>query len=145
MQETQETRVWSPGREDPPKQEMTIYSSILAWKISWTEEPGGLQSMGSQRVRHDWSHMRETPGTLTGKKKKADSKTSPHPTEYHIGFWLSSPPWQNGEQSIPYHHHIMCSKRNWIWERSLETVKSLPSVWHPGSLYRDSETPAKGL
>ena len=41
------------GREDPLQQEMTAHSSILAWKIGWTEEPGGLQSMGSQRVRHD--------------------------------------------------------------------------------------------
>ena len=41
------------GREDPLQQEMTAHSSILAWKIGWIEEPGGLQSMGSQRVRHD--------------------------------------------------------------------------------------------
>ena len=42
-----------PGWEDPREKEMATNSSILAWKISWTEEPGGLQSMGSQRVRHD--------------------------------------------------------------------------------------------
>ena len=41
------------GWEDPLKKEMATHSSILAWKISWTEEPGGLQSMGSQRVGHD--------------------------------------------------------------------------------------------
>ena len=41
----QETRVWSLGREDPLVKEMAIYSSILAWEIPWTEEPGGLQSM----------------------------------------------------------------------------------------------------
>ena len=50
----QETRVWYPHQEDPLKKEMATHSSILAWKIPWTEEPGGLQSMGSQRVRHDW-------------------------------------------------------------------------------------------
>ena len=50
----QETRVRSLGWEDPLEKEMATHSSILAWKISWTEEPGGLQSMGSQRVRHDW-------------------------------------------------------------------------------------------
>ena len=49
----QETRVRSLGWEDPLEKEMATHSSILAWKISWTEEPGGLQSMGSQRVRHD--------------------------------------------------------------------------------------------
>ena len=43
------------GGEDPLAEEMAIHSSILAWKIPWTEEPGRLQSMGSQRVRHDWA------------------------------------------------------------------------------------------
>ena len=49
----QETRVRSLGQEDPLENEMATHSIILAWKISWTEEPGGLQSMGSQRVGHD--------------------------------------------------------------------------------------------
>ena len=43
----------SLGQEDPLKEEMSTHSSILAWKVPWTEKPGGLQSMGSQRVRHD--------------------------------------------------------------------------------------------
>ena len=42
-----------PGSEDPLEEEMAAYSNILAWRIPWTEEPGGLQSMGSQRVRHN--------------------------------------------------------------------------------------------
>ena len=49
----QETWVRSLGREDPLEKEMTTHSSILAWRISWTEEPGRLQSTGSQRVRHE--------------------------------------------------------------------------------------------
>ena len=49
----QETQVRSLGQEDPLEKGMATHSSILAWKISWTEEPGGLPSMGSQRVRHD--------------------------------------------------------------------------------------------
>ena len=49
----QETRVQSLGWEDPLEKEMATHSSILSWKISWTEEPGGLQSMASQRVGHD--------------------------------------------------------------------------------------------
>ena len=48
-----ETRVRSLGWEDPLEREMATHSSTLAWKIPWTEEPGGLQSMGSQRVGHD--------------------------------------------------------------------------------------------
>ena len=45
--------IWSLGREDPLEKEMATHSSILAWKIPWTEEPGGLQSLGLQRVGHD--------------------------------------------------------------------------------------------
>ena len=53
MQETQEVQARSLGLEDPLQEEMTTHSSILDWKIPWTEEPGGLWSMGSQRVGHD--------------------------------------------------------------------------------------------
>ena len=49
----QETQVQSLGGEDPLEKGMATHSSILAWEIPWTEEPGGLQSMGSQRVRQD--------------------------------------------------------------------------------------------
>ena len=47
------TQVQSLGQEDPLAKGMSTHSSILAWRIPWTEEPGRLQSMGSQRVRHD--------------------------------------------------------------------------------------------
>ena len=57
----QETWVRSLGQEDPLEKEMAIHSSTIAWKIPRTEEPGRLQSMGSQRVRHDWA----TSHTLT--------------------------------------------------------------------------------
>ena len=50
----QETRVWSLGGEDPLKKETTTHSSIVAWRIPWIDEPGGLQSMGSQRISHSW-------------------------------------------------------------------------------------------
>ena len=53
MQEPQESWVRSLGQEDPLEEGMTIHSSILAWRIPWTEEPGGLQYIGSERVRHD--------------------------------------------------------------------------------------------
>ena len=48
-----ETQVQSLGREDPLEEEMATHSSVFAWEIPWTEEPGRLQSMGSQRVGHD--------------------------------------------------------------------------------------------
>ena len=53
MQEAQEMPVQSPGREDPLEKEMATHSSILAWRILWTEEPGGLQSLGLQRFGHN--------------------------------------------------------------------------------------------
>ena len=53
MQEPQEMWVQSLSREDPLEQGMATYSSILTWRIPWTEDPGRLQSVGSQRVGHD--------------------------------------------------------------------------------------------
>ena len=53
VQETQELWVLSWARKIPLEKEMATYSSILAWRIPWREEPGGLQSVGSQRVGHD--------------------------------------------------------------------------------------------
>ena len=74
MQKRPELWVWSLGWEDPLEEGMATHSSILAWRIPWTEEPGGLQSMGSQRVRHDWAYgievqfaiRRFSPGCLIG-------------------------------------------------------------------------------
>ena len=54
MQETQEMQVWSLGWEDPLEEEMATHSSILAWRIPWTEETDGLPSIGSQTVGHSW-------------------------------------------------------------------------------------------
>ena len=56
-----ETQVQSLGREDPLEKEMVTHSSILAWRIPWTEEPGGLQSMGSQRVGSERLHFTSLP------------------------------------------------------------------------------------
>ena len=50
-----ETWVWSLGWEDPLEEGMAIHSSILAWRIPWTEGPSGLQSIGLQRVGHNWA------------------------------------------------------------------------------------------
>ena len=49
---TEETQIQSLGQEDHPEKGMATHSSVLAWRIPWTEEPGGLLSMGSQTVRH---------------------------------------------------------------------------------------------
>ena len=55
MQETSEMPVQSLGQEDPLEQGMATPSSVLAWRTPWAEEPGGLQSIGLQRVGRDWS------------------------------------------------------------------------------------------
>ena len=60
MQEMQVMRVRSLGQEDPLEEDMATHSSILAWRIPWTGEPGRLQPMGSQRVGHDWSNLAHT-------------------------------------------------------------------------------------
>ena len=57
VQQMQETWVQSLGQEDPLEKEMATHSIILAWEVSWAEEPGVLQSMGLQRVRHDWANI----------------------------------------------------------------------------------------
>ena len=54
MQKIQEMRLWSLGQEDPLEEGMAAHSSILTWRIPWTEEPGRRQSMGSQRLRRNW-------------------------------------------------------------------------------------------
>ena len=57
MQEMQEMQVWSLGQEDPLEEEIATYSSMLSWRSPWTDEPGRLQSMGFQRVEHNWAHI----------------------------------------------------------------------------------------
>ena len=57
MQEMQEMWVCFLGQEDPLEKEMATHSSILAWRIPWRDEPGGLQSTELQRVRHNWARM----------------------------------------------------------------------------------------
>ena len=68
----QETWVQFLGWEDPLEKGTATYSSILAWRIPWTEEPGGLQSMGLQRVRYDWSTVTFT--SVCGKIKHTNLK-----------------------------------------------------------------------
>ena len=66
MQETQENWLWSLGQEDPLKKEMATHSSILGRRIPWTEEPGGLQSLGSQVVGYNWRDSRHAHALCSG-------------------------------------------------------------------------------
>ena len=60
----QETQVRFLGQEDPPEKEMATHSSILAWRIPWADEPGGLQSMGLQRVGYDLATKQQQQKTI---------------------------------------------------------------------------------
>ena len=79
MQETQEIPVWLLDWEDPLEEGMATHSSVLAWRIPWTEEPGGLQSIGLQRVGHDWSDLAHELRFLQNKKR----------TELRLETWAS--------------------------------------------------------
>jgi len=79
-EDTQKTWVWSVGWKEPLEKEMAPHSSILAWKIPWAEGTGGLHSMGSQRVGHEWATKQQQKiyihtHTHTQKKKKKESST----------------------------------------------------------------------
>ena len=129
------TQVWSLGWEDSLEKGMAIHCSILAWRIPWTEEPGGLQSMGSQRVRHDWM------ANPSQKKSLFFFRFLSHIGYYRI---LSRAPWLSsrslvtmcrlGEGLAPFRS---VSKRTG-WHRGalcrfLPTSRSIPSWMSAGS------------
>ena len=83
VQEPQETWVVSLGWEDPLEKEMAIHSRVLAWEISWTEEPGGLQFMGSQSdtTEHPWFSK----SNCYSEQTSASWSSHPHVTARHSG------------------------------------------------------------
>ena len=100
----------SLDREDPLEKEMVIHSSVLAWKVPWTEESGGLQSLGSQNVRHDWLP------THTGTKSLWPSISILYqtPASFHLGSssltllwspWLLSFPFQVQPTDTSHHRY----------------------------------------
>ena len=80
-----EIQVWSLDQEDPLEKEMATHSSTLAWRIPWTEEPGGLQSMESQRVRHDWA-TEHAHNNVLGNLLETDRDRKPKQTEGVLAF-----------------------------------------------------------
>ena len=83
-----ETQVWSLGQEDPLKKGLATHSRILAWRFSWTEEPGGLQPMGLQRVRHKWAITTNIQYIFTEQMNKYYSKDKYQMISdcYHLAF-----------------------------------------------------------
>ena len=118
MQEPQQTWVWSLGREDPLDQEMAIHSSILAEKIPWTEEHGGLQSMGLQRVGHDWAtehtHThREDRSHIT--RQGCDQLTSSSKEQVAV-------PTSAQKRAGKNHSGEVSLRRSPLWYQSRETI-----------------------
>ena len=98
MQETKETRVGSLGWEDPLEKGMATHSSTLAWRIPRTEEPGGSQPTGSERVRHDSNST--TVGDFCRLKSSVSEKGLPEalplllPLGTRVNFIMQSNPWK---------------------------------------------------
>ena len=115
-----ETWVRSLGWEDPLEKDMATHSSILAWKIPWTEEPGGLQSMGSQRVGHDWAAF--TLPYLC--EQRWNIYFLPLiPSEFRVFQWVFWLPWQ-----YIYSHKF--NKNLFSFSRTqLETLAIWPRLW----------------
>ena len=117
----QETQVWFLGQEDPLEKEMATYSSTLAWKIPWTEDPGRLQFMGSQRVEHDW----ETSLSLSLLFKSI--------------FLVSFPRWLSGkESSCQFMRHRRCGFDPWVRKIPRRRKWQPTSVFFPGESHGQS-------
>ena len=102
LPEIQETWVRSLGWEDPLEEEMAAHSSVLTWRIPWTEEPGGLQSMGSQRVGHNWvtnththTHNLQLPWGFSGKESSCLCRRR------EFDPWVRKIPWRREWQLTP--------------------------------------------
>ena len=114
MQEPQETWIRSMGQEDPLEEGMATHSSILAWRIPWTEEPGGLQSIGLQRVRHDQATYHTCPiqGALND---SSYPRTEPQLLSLTPDYWSEEPrlpcnaKWPQNLSDLKPQRHISCS------------------------------------
>ena len=101
MKDPREMWVRSLGREDPLEEGMATHSSNLAWRIPWTEEPGRLQSMGSQRIGHDWNglaHTQATQGFLGGSVVK---NLCLQCRRHGFDPWIRKIPWRSKWQLTP--------------------------------------------
>ena len=116
MQETQETRVGSLGWENPLEEGMATHSSIFAWRIPWTEEPGGLQSIKLQRVGHDWSYLVHAPTHIIGMGYIYDRKTI-------AAFFVVVVAWHVGSNS---------PTKDLTWDPCTGSIESQP-LDHQGS------------
>ena len=147
----QETWVWSLGWEDPLEEGMSTHSSMLAWRILWKEEPGGLQSVGSQRVSHDWVTNTTTGGSVV--------KSLPAKQES----WVWSLGWEDPlEKEMVTHSSILAWRIPWTekpgrlhrstgsqrvghdWATSLSLSDGKESAWNWGLIPGSGRSPGEG-
>ena len=106
------SRVPSLGREDPLQKRVATHSRILAWKIPWTQEPGGLQSIGSHRVGHDWSDL-----ALTTALQKCQLGLGFCFVSFCIFLYIVCPSYTFWQASHSGKLHMLISSRSWCWTR----------------------------
>ena len=128
-----ETRVRSLGREDPQVKEMATHSSVLAWRIPWTEEAGRLQSMGSQRVGHGW----ETSLSLSLYTHDLKQCLFAHCWLLLNICWLDeclnwTISFLGAETVFFPHHHIFPSRYGW----RIKLSSSCSATWNPFFYYK---------
>ena len=116
MQEVQETCIWSLGWEDPLEGAMATLSSIFAWRILWTEEPDGLQSMGSQRVGVDWATEHTHSKVSTGEHRDEENEIY-----FLIPGFIKA--WQSSKCS-------WWSASRWLSLPCLPVFQGLESTWN---------------
>ena len=122
----QEMRVWSLGREDPLEEEMTTHSSILAWRIPWTEKPGGLQSIGSQNVCHDWTHTHTPAQSVQLLEGELAGCTLAPPTWRQTGRLATARTRRQGAAAISAPEMASSTK---LWGSQLLTTSSWDPRW----------------
>ena len=121
-----ETWVWSLGWEDSLEKGMATHSSVLAWRIPWTEEPGGLQSMGLQRVRHYW--VTNTLTTKIRKKTRVSTLTttvqysfeSPSHSNQRRKRYKRNPDWRKRSKTLTVcRWHDLLHRKSWRYHQEI--------------------------
>ena len=164
MQETQEVWIQTLGG-DPLEKEMAPHSSVLAWRIPWTEEPGGLQSMGSHRVGHDWAgstghraavlaaalftssqkqlsvHQQMSGwrcGTYTPRNTAQENTMAPHSSTLAWKIpWMEEPGRLRSMGSLRVRH-------DWVTSLSLFTFMHWRRKWQPTPVFLPGESQGRG-
>ena len=144
MQELQETRVWSMGCEDPLEEVMATHSSILAWRISWTEEPGGLQSIRSQGVGCDWSDLACTHGSFIPSFLRnlytvlLEKVMAPHSSTLAWKILWTEEPGRLQSMGLRRVGH------DWVTSLSLFTFMHWRRKWQPTPVFLPGESQGRG-